>query len=85
MVFIQRTGHVSNFSIEWLDTKSLERTMLHTPLRYPGGKAKFDPIIKQIIEQNNLKGHYVEPYAGGAGVALDLLSVGIAVRFISMI
>lgn len=50
--------------------------MLYTPLRYPGGKAKFAPVIKQIIEQNNLKGHYVEPYAGGAGVALDLLFSG---------
>ena len=34
------------------------------------------PVIKQIIEKNNLHGHYVEPYAGGAGVALDLLFSG---------
>ncbi|TGZ98917.1 DNA adenine methylase [Rodentibacter pneumotropicus] len=47
--------------------------MRYTPLRYPGGKAKFAPVIKQIIEENELYGHYVEPYAGGAGVALDLL------------
>ena len=50
--------------------------MYHTPLRYPGGKAKFAPVIKHIIEKNNLDGHYVEPYAGGAGVALDLLFSG---------
>lgn len=50
--------------------------MKNTPLRYPGGKAKFAPVIKQIIEKNNLKGHYIEPYAGGAGVALDLLFNG---------
>ncbi|HDR1882284.1 TPA: DNA adenine methylase, partial [Pasteurella multocida] len=50
--------------------------MKNTPLRYPGGKAKFAPVIKQIIEKNNLSGHYVEPYAGGAGVALDLLFSG---------
>lgn len=50
--------------------------MYHTPLRYPGGKAKFAPVIKQLIEKNNLHGHYVEPYAGGAGVALDLLFNG---------
>ncbi|QIM65236.1 DNA adenine methylase [Frederiksenia canicola] len=47
--------------------------MHYTPLRYPGGKAKFAPAVKQIIEQNNLYGHYVEPFAGGAGIALDLL------------
>lgn len=50
--------------------------MHYTPLRYPGGKTKFAPVIKQIIEKNNLNGHYIEPYAGGAGVALDLLFSG---------
>ena len=50
--------------------------MYYTPLRYPGGKAKFAPAIKQIIEKNNLHGHYIEPYAGGAGIALDLLFSG---------
>lgn len=45
-----------------------------TPLRYPGGKGKFSHFVKQIFESNNLlDGHYVEPYAGGAGVALELL------------
>ncbi|MBH9023134.1 DNA adenine methylase [Pseudomonas aeruginosa] len=45
-----------------------------TPLRYPGGKGKFSHFIKQIFTSNNLfDGHYVEPYAGGAGVALELL------------
>ena len=50
--------------------------MKNTPLRYPGGKSKFAPVIKHIIEKNNLNGHYIEPYAGGAGVALDLLFSG---------
>ncbi len=45
-----------------------------TPLRYPGGKQKISLFIKEILELNNLLGgHYVEPYAGGAGVAIDLL------------
>lgn len=47
---------------------------LYTPLRYPGGKAFFAPFIAQIMMQNGLTGgHYLEPYAGGAGVALELL------------
>lgn len=50
--------------------------MHYTPLRYPGGKTKFSPIIKRIIENNGFTDHYVEPYAGGAGVALDLLFNG---------
>lgn len=47
---------------------------LYTPLRYPGGKARFAPLIAGVIADNNLTGgHYLEPYAGGAGVALSLL------------
>lgn len=44
-----------------------------TPLRYPGGKGKFANFVKDLFEANNLSGDYLEPYAGGAGVALDLL------------
>lgn len=51
---------------------------LYTPLRYPGGKARFSPLIANVIADNNLTGgHYLEPYAGGAGVALTLLIDGI--------
>lgn len=51
---------------------------LYTPLRYPGGKARFAPLIAGVIADNKLTGgHYLEPYAGGAGVALTLLVDGI--------
>jgi DNA adenine methylase len=51
---------------------------LYTPLRYPGGKARFAPLISGVIRANELTGgHYLEPYAGGAGVALVLLIDGI--------
>jgi DNA adenine methylase len=47
---------------------------LYSPLRYPGGKAPFAPFIAEVMRQNGLVGgHYLEPYAGGAGVALELL------------
>lgn len=50
---------------------------LYTPLRYPGGKAAFAPFIARVMERNGLAGgHYLEPYAGGAGVALELLFHG---------
>jgi len=54
----------------------MERTMkFNTPLRYPGGKGKLTGFLKMIFEQNDLlDGHYVEPYAGGAGIALNLLT-----------
>ncbi len=45
-----------------------------TPLRYPGGKQRLAPFIRELIAANNLQGgHYVEPYAGGAGIAIELL------------
>lgn len=51
----------------------------YTPLRYPGGKGKFANFIKSVFELNNLcDGHYAEPYAGGAGVALELLFLDFA-------
>jgi DNA adenine methylase len=52
-----------------------------SPLRYPGGKQKLTPFVSEIINENNLWGcDYVEPYAGGAGVAIDLLFSGAARR-----
>lgn len=50
---------------------------IKTPLRYPGGKQKLAPFILEVMEENDLVGgEYAEPYAGGAGVALELLSTG---------
>ena len=48
-----------------------------SPLRYPGGKQRLTPFLTEILIANNLiGGHYVEPYAGGAGAALELLLRG---------
>ncbi|MFA5597389.1 MAG: DNA adenine methylase [Pusillimonas sp.] len=48
-----------------------------TPLRYPGGKARISSFIKELIRENSLTGKsYIEPFAGGAGVALELLFSG---------
>jgi len=45
-----------------------------TPLRYPGGKQRLVPFISEVMELNNALGwNYVETYAGGAGVAIELL------------
>lgn len=50
-----------------------------SPLRYPGGKYTLAPYVKRILVENQLeRGHYVEPYAGGAGLALGLLFSGYA-------
>lgn len=52
-----------------------------SPLRYPGGKGKIANFVKLLMIENDLVGHdYVEPYAGGASVALSLLYEGYADR-----
>ncbi|MGN5662058.1 DNA adenine methylase [Xanthomonas citri] len=49
-----------------------------TPLRYPGGKAKLYRYFQRLIAQNNLYDcTYVEPFCGGAGLAIELLRAGI--------
>lgn len=51
--------------------------MLYSPLRYPGGKGKLAPFMGLMINKMNIRrGTYVEPFAGGAGVALMLLMEG---------
>jgi DNA adenine methylase len=46
----------------------------YSPLRYPGGKGKVADYFKHVFKENLLyDGVYVEPYAGGASVALSLL------------
>jgi DNA adenine methylase len=45
-----------------------------SPLRYPGAKWRLERFICALLEDNGLSGgHYAEPYAGGASLALSLL------------
>ena len=46
----------------------------HSPLRYPGGKSKISRYIQEVIDINKLNdGIYIEPFADGVGLALNLL------------
>lgn len=52
--------------------------MFYSPLRYPGGKGKLAPFMELLIKQTgHYGGTYIEPFAGGAGIALELLEKGI--------
>jgi DNA adenine methylase len=52
-----------------------------SPLRYPGGKGKLAKFVAEVVRRNGLQdGLYVEPYAGGAAVALELLLTGMVRR-----
>jgi len=54
-----------------------------SPLRYPGGKGKLAKFVKSIVQLNGLSdGLYVEPYAGGAAVAWELLLTGVVRRVV---
>ena len=45
-----------------------------SPLRYPGGKRKLSSYVETIVMENGIQGGtYIEPFAGGANVALHLL------------
>ncbi|WP_252145370.1 DNA adenine methylase [Yokenella regensburgei] len=48
-----------------------------SPLRYPGGKTSITSMISDVIERNfTTPCRYIEPYAGGGGLALSLLFSG---------
>lgn len=52
--------------------------MFYSPLRYPGGKGKLAPFMELLIKRTgHYGGTYIEPFAGGAGIALELLEKGI--------
>ena len=45
-----------------------------SPLRYLGGKSKISRYIQEVIDINKLNdGIYIEPFADGVGLALNLL------------
>jgi DNA adenine methylase len=49
-------------------------SIYNSPLRYPGGKTKLVAYVIETLEINDLiGGTYVEPFAGGAGIAWYLL------------
>lgn len=46
-----------------------------SPLRYPGGKYKLYSYVATLVKENNCS-TYIEPFCGGAAVALELLFDG---------
>ena len=57
--------------------------MFYSPLRYPGGKGKLTEFMKYMIDQlGHSGGTYIEPFAGGAGIAIELLLRGVVSRIV---
>ena len=54
-----------------------------SPLRYPGGKRKLSTYVEKIVMENGIQGGtYIEPFAGGANIALHLLFSNLVGRII---
>ena len=57
--------------------------MIYSPLRYPGGKGKLASFMELIIQKVGcINGTYIEPFAGGAGIAINLLLNNVVSRII---
>lgn len=52
-----------------------------SPLRYPGGKHRLSDYIRSLVKLNNCT-TYIEPFCGGAAIALELLLDGTVNRII---
>lgn len=61
----------------------LRRRTVLSPLRYPGGKRRLAPYVAAALVENDVRpGLFVEPYAGGASVALELLHFDLVDRVV---
>jgi DNA adenine methylase len=50
--------------------------IIKSPLRYPGSKQKFTHFMIDVFSTNNIKPDLlIEPFAGGASIALNLLQM----------
>lgn len=80
---VTATGHVSvtgpgDASAARLQVRAAGRSLAHSPLRYPGGKAALAAFFAEVIASRELKQpRYVEPYAGGVGAGIALLRQGL--------
>jgi DNA adenine methylase len=66
---------------QWMQLRRISRAADVSPLRYAGGKRKLAVLIGQIFARARTKPQLlIEPFAGGASVAISLLEAGFAER-----
>jgi DNA adenine methylase len=52
----------------------LKQQMLHSPLRYPGGKRRLSSYIAEVLRAHDLRPKlFAEAFAGGASVSIAML------------
>lgn len=80
------TGHVNDESRPRLAAVEKrpdvpDRRRILSPLRYPGGKRRLVPYLAALLRENEVEPDlFVEPFAGGASVALELADLGLVKR-----
>lgn len=75
------SGLLYNINRKRKKQKKEVMSMYYSPLRYPGGKKKLAPLMRKMIEKTGKK-VYIEPFAGGASVALELIETGAVDRIV---
>lgn len=71
----------SSESLPTLETLERDTVSVISPLRYPGSKRRLASYIKKTLQINTLSpALFIEPFAGGASVALQLLSTNAVER-----
>jgi DNA adenine methylase len=67
----------ANLADRTVNRDVVQERVVWSPLRYPGGKRRLTPYVAAALEANELEPDlFVEPFAGGASVALELLATG---------
>ncbi|MGV9796234.1 DNA adenine methylase [Gordonia sp. NPDC003422] len=75
---IEMRSATTRLATKPLTIRPAGRTAAVSPLRYPGGKAALAGFFRDVITRIGTEGgRYVEPYAGGAGAGVVLLSQGV--------
>ncbi len=70
-----RSINSSDQEFNKLQPKKIKPQTITSPLRYPGSKRRLAEYIKQTLKQNGCHPDiFIEPFAGGASVALKLLN-----------
>lgn len=79
-----RTASSSHSCCDGVREPKLQRDrVVLSPLRYPGGKRRLVPYLAAALAENSLKPDlFVEPYAGGASVSLELLYLDLVGRIV---
>ncbi len=71
----------ANFACDLMQTSADGHARLLSPLRYPGAKRQLIPMFDALLRDRPAS-TFIEPFAGGASVALHVAANGLADRVV---